>query len=159
MARKKPDFVDVKAFINALEEANALAIDMARAARGQNNLHFPDTADLPLMREAMLAAMLATRDLADVAIVVRNHIARAEQALQLKALEERVLTQNKVTFKVIRQFERDPSMNKVIATGLTLEQAREHCKDPETSSRSCVRPENVNRTQRLGAWFESYTEE
>lgn len=45
-----------------------------------------------------------------------------------------------------------------IKRGLTLEEAQAHCKDPETSSRTCKRADNVKRTRRLGPWFDGYEE-
>ena len=47
----------------------------------------------------------------------------------------------------------------VIKTGLTLEEAQEHCKDPETSSSTCTDEENVLRTKAYGPWFDGYGEE
>lgn len=47
---------------------------------------------------------------------------------------------------------------RVISTGLTLEQAQEHCSDPETSSRTCTNSAGRARTRRKGPWFDSYEE-
>lgn len=62
-------------------------------------------------------------------------------------------------YKIIRfAFQRE---NRVIKTGLTLEEAQEHCENPETSSRTCS--EETADTERLyhgkGMWFDGYTEE
>jgi hypothetical protein len=46
-----------------------------------------------------------------------------------------------------------------LATGLTIEEAREWCEDPETSSRTCKLPKNIAYTEKHGAWFDGYTEE
>lgn len=46
--------------------------------------------------------------------------------------------------------------NEVVATGLTLEEAQEWCRDPETSSRTCKKPQNVKRTEEKGPWFDGY---
>ena len=64
-----------------------------------------------------------------------------------------------MTYKIIRFFADPLVQNRTIATGLTLEQAQEHCSDPETSSRTCTKHHNRRRTKRLGAWFEGYTKE
>jgi hypothetical protein len=51
------------------------------------------------------------------------------------------------TYKIVRKY-RDgnhPDNNKVIKTGLSLEEAQEHCKDPET--------------REAGVWFDCYYEE
>lgn len=51
-----------------------------------------------------------------------------------------------------------PDHNKVIATGLTFEEAMEHTNDPETSSHS--ESEISETTRRNGPWFDvSYEEE
>ncbi len=61
------------------------------------------------------------------------------------------------TYKIIRGF--FDGDREIVATGLTLEEAREHCQDPETSSRTCS-PETAEEvgTER-GAWFDGYDEE
>ena len=43
--------------------------------------------------------------------------------------------------------------------GLTLEQAQEHCSDPETSSQTCRLAKNKSRTKTHGSWFDAYTAE
>jgi len=51
----------------------------------------------------------------------------------------------KETYKIVR-FYRDPNKsNRTILTGLTLEQAQAHCKDPAT--------------RKEGEWFDGYTDE
>jgi len=45
-----------------------------------------------------------------------------------------------------------------IKTGLTLEEAQEHCSDPETSSRTCS-PEKLKQVGADTMWFDSYTEQ
>lgn len=50
------------------------------------------------------------------------------------------------TYKIVRKY-RDtnhPDHDKVIAEGLTLEEAKEHCKDPSTSEK--------------GVWFDAFYE-
>lgn len=49
--------------------------------------------------------------------------------------------------------------DRVVKRGLTLEEAQEHCSDPETSSSTCELPENVERTETYGPWFDGYEEE
>jgi hypothetical protein len=61
------------------------------------------------------------------------------------------------TYKIVRMYQRGG--NATIATGLTLEQAQEHCRDPETSSRTATSPEGKKRTQFCGPWFDGYERE
>lgn len=48
---------------------------------------------------------------------------------------------------------------RVIARGLSLEQAQAHCQDPETSSRTCTKAAGKRRTRLYGPWFDGYQEE
>ena len=61
------------------------------------------------------------------------------------------------TYKIIR-FYFDKS-SEVINTGLTLEEAQEWCRDPETSSRTCKSREGLERTAKHGNWFDGYDQE
>jgi hypothetical protein len=62
------------------------------------------------------------------------------------------------TYKIIRRYFKEHDAE-TIAEGLTLREAKRRCNDPETSSRTCKEPENVERTERCGPWFDGYTEE
>ncbi len=57
-----------------------------------------------------------------------------------------------MSYKVIRFFA-DDRPREVKSTGLTLEDAQEHCQDPETSSRTTTSDETP------GDWFDGYEEE
>jgi len=46
--------------------------------------------------------------------------------------------------------------DKFVKDGLTLEQARKHCKDPQTSSRTATSEEAQERTKQFGPWFEAF---
>ena len=59
-------------------------------------------------------------------------------------------------YKIIRMFKEDPSMNKVIETGLTLEEAQAHCRDPETSSSTATGLAETILTKNFGPWFDGY---
>ncbi len=59
-----------------------------------------------------------------------------------------------MSYRVVRFYRDHPLRRRIIRRGLTLAQAQAHCSDPETSSSTCVRPENRRRTRRLGAWFD-----
>ena len=63
------------------------------------------------------------------------------------------------TYKVIRMYFRDTRKNRTIARGLTLAEAQAHCRDPESSSRTCEKSENVRRTRSCGPWFDGYEKE
>jgi len=53
-----------------------------------------------------------------------------------------------------------PSMaSEWIDTGLTLEEAQAHCKDPETSSKTATDPRLNTLTAVFGDWFDGYEEE
>lgn len=43
-----------------------------------------------------------------------------------------------------------------ILSNVSLEEARRHCADPETSSRTATSPAARRRTRRCGAWFDGY---
>ena len=58
------------------------------------------------------------------------------------------------TYKIKRLYMGHPP--EIIATGLTLEEAQEHCNDPETSSKTCTSPEGIERTKKMGPWFDGY---
>ncbi len=55
------------------------------------------------------------------------------------------------TYRIVRKFFKGESRE--MKTGLTLEEAVEHCEDPETSSSTCT-----NNTEG-GDWFDCYYEE
>ena len=62
------------------------------------------------------------------------------------------------TYKIIRMFQED-DRRPVIKKGLTLEEAQEHCRDSETSSRTCTKKHLVEMTRQLGPWFDGFEEE
>lgn len=61
------------------------------------------------------------------------------------------------TYRIIRMFFKGGK--RVIEKGLTLEQAQAHCKDPETSSRTCTKSAGRKRTEQRGPWFDGYERE
>jgi hypothetical protein len=64
-----------------------------------------------------------------------------------------------MSYKIERLFFNDDVQTKTIKTGLTLERAQSHCRDPETSSSTCEGITGIERTDKYGPWFDSYTEE
>lgn len=63
------------------------------------------------------------------------------------------------TYKIVRHYQDSKIPAETIIRDLTLEEAKEHCKDPETSSKTCTSPEGVARTEQYGPWFDGYTED
>ena len=59
-------------------------------------------------------------------------------------------------YKVVRMYQRGSS--RTIKSGLTLEEARTHCQDIETSSSTCTRADRRRITRDRGPWFDGYTE-
>lgn len=59
-------------------------------------------------------------------------------------------------YKIVRHFMNHG--NRTIHTGLTLEEAQTHCKDPETSSSTATSSKAKARTRKFGPWFDGYTE-
>ena len=64
------------------------------------------------------------------------------------------------TYRIVR-FYKDAGRAhpRTITRGLTLEEARAHCSDPETSSSTATTPEAKARTAKLGPWFDGYESE
>ena len=63
------------------------------------------------------------------------------------------------TYKIVRFFHRHDKRTQIVQTGLTLQEAQDHCSDPETSSQTCTSAEGRERTRMHGAWFEGYQKE
>jgi hypothetical protein len=64
-----------------------------------------------------------------------------------------------MTYRIVRLYKDAATRRRVIARGLTLEEARAHCSDPETSSSTATTRVAKARTARLGAWFDGYESE
>ena len=63
------------------------------------------------------------------------------------------------TYRIVRLHKDDNRNRPCLRQGLTLEEAQEHCRDPETSSSTCEEEEGKEYTERHGAWFDAYEEE
>ena len=61
-------------------------------------------------------------------------------------------------YNVIRFFADACIDNQMVRRNLTLAQAQAHCKNPETSSRTCSTREGTERTRKHGDWFDGYTD-
>jgi hypothetical protein len=62
-------------------------------------------------------------------------------------------------YRIVRNFMKHPAQRRGLPTGLTLEEAQEHCRDPETSSKTCTKSEGKRRTRERGPWFDGYERE
>jgi hypothetical protein len=62
------------------------------------------------------------------------------------------------TYRIVRFF-RDSQPKALVRSGVTLAEAQAHCNDPETSSVTCLKADNVARTKTYGPWFDGYETE
>lgn len=60
-----------------------------------------------------------------------------------------------MSYCVIR-FYKDAHPARVIKTDLTLAQARDYCRDKESSSRTAESDEALEHTNNYGEWFDGY---
>lgn len=58
-------------------------------------------------------------------------------------------------YNVVRYYYRD-SRKRVILRAVSLAEAQEHCKSPETSSKTATGRGAVALTRRRGPWFDGY---
>lgn len=61
------------------------------------------------------------------------------------------------TYRVVRFFEQGG--RETVASGLTLDEAREHCDNSETSAGTAMGLEARRLTEECGLWFDGYEEE
>lgn len=64
-----------------------------------------------------------------------------------------------MTYKIVRLFQDERYSPEIVRTGLTITEAKMHCKSPETSSTTCEDGIGKDRTMRCGPWFDTYEEE
>lgn len=62
-------------------------------------------------------------------------------------------------YRIVRFYESAPIRRRTLAKGLTFEQAKAHCSDPETSSSTCTKAAGKARTKRLGRWSDGFEED
>lgn len=60
-------------------------------------------------------------------------------------------------YKIVRIYTEKRTRH-TLYTDLTLEQVQDHCRDPETSSRTCTSAAANRITRRNGEWFDGYEE-
>jgi hypothetical protein len=58
------------------------------------------------------------------------------------------------SYDIVRMYQKGG--NRIIKKGLTLKEAQEHCRDPESSSSTCTNQVGKLRTKRQGPWFDGY---
>jgi len=63
------------------------------------------------------------------------------------------------TYRVVRFYQSTKYASEVLKRGLSLKDAHDHCRNKETSSRTCVKSEGTKRTAERGPWFDGYEEE
>ena len=61
-----------------------------------------------------------------------------------------------MTYKIVRMYFSSDVSNRVVKRGLTLDEAQQHCQDPETSSSTCQKWAGKRRTRERGEWFDGY---
>ena len=61
-----------------------------------------------------------------------------------------------MSYDIVRLFKN--GQKRTIYTRLTLEEAQAHCRDPESSSRTCTSSVGKARTRKCGDWFDSYSD-
>jgi len=61
------------------------------------------------------------------------------------------------SYRIVRFYERGG--RRIIARRMTLDEAQEWCKRPDTSSSTATTPEAKRRTARMGRWFDGWESE
>jgi hypothetical protein len=62
------------------------------------------------------------------------------------------------TYRIVRKF-RNAHADEEIETGLSLEQAKLHCRNKETSSSTATSASAKAITEEMGPWFDCYEKE
>ena len=58
-------------------------------------------------------------------------------------------------YKIVRFF-LNGSRKRTIETGVSLEEAQKHTTNPESSYKTCKKPEGRRRTREHGPWFDGF---
>lgn len=61
-------------------------------------------------------------------------------------------------YKIVRMYFDDNISARTVKTDLSFEEAVEHCKDPETSSKTCTKRQSIEHTELFGEWFDGFDE-
>jgi len=59
-------------------------------------------------------------------------------------------------YDIVRYYQSARIRRRVIREAVTLEEAKRHCNDPESSSDTCTSNVGKARTRKLGAWFDGF---
>lgn len=59
------------------------------------------------------------------------------------------------TYRIVRFYQGEGTRRRIIKTGLSLQEAQEHCSDPKTSSRTRAK----SPAQEGKQWFDGYEKE
>ncbi len=65
-------------------------------------------------------------------------------------------TPENLRYNIVRFYRTSPISRRIIARNVSYDAAREHCSNPETSSRTCTKPHNKARTRKMGEWFDGF---
>lgn len=61
-------------------------------------------------------------------------------------------------YNIVRHYFNAHPNKRIVARGLTLEEAKAHCASPEAASKSCTLPSKKAITRRMGPWFDGFSE-
>jgi len=64
-----------------------------------------------------------------------------------------------ITYTVTRRYFNEEREPEIMLSGVSLQEAQEHCRSIETSSRTCTLPDNIRHTDKWGPWFDSFESE
>ena len=63
-----------------------------------------------------------------------------------------------MSYSIVRMYRDKTHLNHIVRNVRTLEEAQEHCRDPETSSSTCTTPVGLELLKLRGPWFDGYQE-
>ena len=84
--------------------------------------------------------------------------ARMKHTVTICTTNGRMETNVAELYRIVRFYRDAYPRRRIVDRRLTLEEAQEHCNDPETSSSTCTSYRARKRTEQMGAWFDGYEE-
>lgn len=66
---------------------------------------------------------------------------------------------NEETYCIVRFYKDAGHKRTIIKTGLTLQEAKEHCSDPETDSKTSTQAFPAGALENQGPWFDGFEKE